>query len=105
LLADKQICYVPEETIFSVSMTAGQTTTINQYDVHIGKQDLVSTLAGTLNSGTLHLQSDASDLVEEVQNYEVRTSEAGRDSYGVFKTGAHDDEVTALALSLWSRQA
>lgn len=96
---------MPEETIFSVSITAGQTTTINQYDVHIGKQELVSTLVGTLNSGTLHLPSDASDLVEELQNYEVRTSEAGRDSYGVFKTSAHDDEATARALSLWSRQA
>jgi len=93
---------MPDETIFSVYMTGGQSTTINQYDVHIGKQELVSTLVGTLNSGTLHLPPDASDLVEELQNYEVRTSEAGRDRYGVFKTGAHDDEATALALSLWS---
>jgi hypothetical protein len=31
----------------------------------------------------------------------VRTSEAGRDSYGAFKTGAHDDEATALTLSLY----
>jgi len=65
----------------------------------------VRTLEGTLNSGTLHLPPDASDLVAELQNYEVRTSEAGRDSYGVFKTGAHDDEAPALALSLWSCQA
>jgi hypothetical protein len=85
-------------------MTAGQSSTINAYEVRIGKQQLVSTLVGTLNSGTLHLPPNASDLIEELQNYEVRTSEAGRDSYGVFKTGAHDDESTALALSLWSCQ-
>ena len=72
--------------------------------MHVGKQELASTLEGTLNSGTLHLPPDASDLVEELQNYEVRTSKAGRDSYGVFKTGAHDDEAPALALSLWSCQ-
>jgi hypothetical protein len=53
--------------------------------VHVGKQELVRTLEGTLNSGTLHLPPDASDLVAELQNYEVRTSEAGRDSYGALK--------------------
>jgi len=95
---------MPDETMFSIHMTVGQTTTINEYDVHGGKQALVSTLVGTLNSGTLHLPPDASDLVEELQNYEVHTSDAGRDSFGVFKTGAHDDEATALALSLWSCQ-
>lgn len=95
---------MPDETMFSIHMTVGQTTTINEYDVHVGKQALVSTLVGTLNSGTLHLPPDASDLVEELQNYEVHTSDAGRDSFGVFKTGAHDDEATALALSLWSCQ-
>jgi hypothetical protein len=51
----------------------------------------------------LHLPPDASDLVEELQNYELRTSAAGRDSYNA-KTGTHDDEVVALALSLWSCQ-
>jgi hypothetical protein len=53
---------MPEETIFSVYMTSGQSTTINEYDVHIGKQELVSTLVGTLNGGTLHLPPDASDF-------------------------------------------
>jgi hypothetical protein len=92
-----------DESIFSVYMTAGQSSTINEYEAHVGKYQLVSTLVGALNSGTLHLPPDASDLVEELQNYEVRTSDAGRDSYNA-KTGAHDDEVVALALSLWSCQ-
>jgi len=77
---------------------------LNKYDVHGGKQALVNTLAGTLNSGTLYPPPNASDLIEELQNYEVRTSEARSYSYAVFKTGAHEDEATALALSLWSCQ-
>jgi hypothetical protein len=63
---------MPEETIFSIFMTAGQSSTINAYEVRVGK--LVSTLIGTLNSGTLHLPPNTSDLIEEVQNYEVRIS-------------------------------
>ena len=95
---------MPGETMFSIYMTAGQSERQDKYDVHIGKQALVSMLVGALNSGTVHLPPGASDLVEELQTYEVRTSDAGRDSYGAFKTGAHDDEATALALSLWSCQ-
>ena len=95
---------MPGETTFSIYMTSGQSERQDRYDVHIGKQALVSMLVAALNSGTLHLPHGASDLVEELQTYEVRTSDAGRDSYGAFKTGAHDDEATALALSLWSCQ-
>ena len=66
-------------------MTAGRGVRMDDYDVHIGKQALLSPLVGALNSGTLHVPPDATDLVEEPQNYEVRTSETGRDSFGVFK--------------------
>jgi len=39
-------------------------------------------------------------MIEELQNYEIHVSEMGADQFGAFKTGSHDDLVTALALEI-----
>ena len=39
------------------------------------------------------------ELIDELINYEVRIEDHGPEKYGVFKTGKHDDLVTALALA------
>jgi len=39
-------------------------------------------------------------MIEELQNYEIHVSEKGADQFGAFKTGSHDDLVTALALEI-----
>jgi hypothetical protein len=40
-------------------------------------------------------------MIEELLNYEIHVSEEGRDQYGAFKIGSHDDLVTALGLACW----
>jgi hypothetical protein len=64
---------------------------------------MVSTIVALFDAKRLFLakrghETDA--MIEELQNYEIHVSDEGRDQYGA-KTGAHDDLVTALALSVW----
>jgi hypothetical protein len=99
---------LPTETVIAIYLTGGITTTMPSWcEVHLPKSQMISALVAAFSSGTMHLPANARELdsvIEELTSYEIRVSEAGWDSYGAFKTGAHDDLVTALGLSLWSAQ-
>jgi hypothetical protein len=43
----------------------------------------------------------ARTLGDELLKFEVKISDAGRDTYGTWREGAHDDLVLAVALALW----
>lgn len=70
--------------------------------VSLGKAWLVSRLQVLLQNGQLHLPNthEARALAEELKVYEIRVDENANDKYGAFKTGTHDDLVTALGLSV-----
>lgn len=44
---------------------------------------------------------EAEAMQEELLNYEIKISDAGHDTYGAFKTGKHDDLVTALGFRVF----
>ena len=69
--------------------------------LYIPKAQMVSMLQVLLQTGRIHLPktAEAEALKEELLNYEIRISDAGRDSYGAFKTGSHDDLVSALGIA------
>jgi hypothetical protein len=70
--------------------------------ISIGKAWLVSRLQVLFQTGRLHLAltDHASALREELLNYEIRIDDKANDRYGAFKTGTHDDIVTALGLAV-----
>ena len=39
--------------------------------------------------------------MKEMSDFKSSISETGHDSYGVWRTGGHDDLVLAVALALW----
>jgi len=41
-------------------------------------------------------------LLREMREMRVRVSEAGREQFGVWRDGEHDDLVLAVALSVWA---
>lgn len=43
--------------------------------------------------------AEADALTHELLNYEIKIDQNANDSYGAFKTGTHDDLVTALGLA------
>jgi hypothetical protein len=69
----------------------------------IGKAYLVSRLQALFQTGRVQLPAnhpEAAALTKELLDYEIRVDPEGSDKYGAFKTGAHDDLVTALGLSV-----
>jgi len=73
------------------------------YDLRLGKSLLVSRLQVLLQSGRIHLPrtAEASILVDELLNYEIKVSNDANTQFGAFKTGTHDDLATALGLACW----
>jgi hypothetical protein len=76
----------------------------NEYNLQtgsLGKAFMVSRLQSLLQNGLIHAPNteEAQALIEELRLYQLRLSESGMDTYGVFKTGKHDDLVTALGLA------
>jgi len=71
-------------------------------EIVVGKAYLVSRMQSLLQTGRLQLpQTEAAkQLIEEMQDYEIRVSDAGRLTAGAFKSGTHDDLATALALAV-----
>ncbi len=70
--------------------------------VSLGKAFMVSRLQAMLGGGRLHLPktAEAEALTRELLNYELRVDGDGHETFGAFKTGTHDDLVTALGLAV-----
>jgi len=70
-------------------------------EVRLGKAWMVSRLQVLAQSGRVHLPrtKEAEATRSELLDYEIRVSDDGHDTYGAFRTGKHDDLVTALGLA------
>lgn len=87
-----------------VTITAGlETTQHGARTWHVPKGLLISGLDARLHTGELKIAaalSDADALQEELKDFQRKVNEAGRASYNA-RTGAHDDLVLAVAITLW----
>ena len=71
----------------------------------VPKRDLIVATQTRLQSGQLQIASGlehAPTLVKEFQDYRVKISDAGHDSYDA-REGQHDDLVLAVAMCCWHR--
>lgn len=67
----------------------------------LAKAFLVSRLQSLLQGGRVH-GPDTKEMkatVEELRVYEIKLTDDGKDQYGAFQTGTHDDLATAMALA------
>ena len=71
------------------------------FRVSLGKSYLTCRLQALLGSSRLHLPRtvEAGALSRELLDFELRVDRGGHERSGAFKTGAHDDIVTALGLA------
>lgn len=70
----------------------------------VPKRDLVSNLQLLFQERRLKISKDlpeAEVLVQELRNFRVQISESGNDTYGVWRSGEHDDLVLAVSLAAW----
>lgn len=79
----------------------GERRTKQGREVRLGKAWMVSRLQVLAQSGRIHLPktAEAEATRRELLEYEIRVSEDAHDTYGAFRTGKHDDLVTALGLA------
>ena len=80
----------------------GERRTQQGREVRLGKAWMVSRLQALAQTQRLHLPqtAEAEATRKELLDYEIRVSDDGPDTYGAFRTGRHDDLVTALGLAV-----
>ncbi len=86
----------------SVTITGGQRFTGGLNSWRVPKRDLVTNLQVLLQSRRLRVAADlplAETLLNELLDFRVRVSDAGRDTWGAGRE--HDDLVLALAIACW----
>lgn len=71
-------------------------------EIRLGKLHLVSNLQALFQQGLIGLPEtkEARQLAEELLDFELRVNENANLLSGAFRTGAHDDLVVALGLSV-----
>jgi hypothetical protein len=73
----------------------------------VPKRDLISGLALLFQTGGLKIAQDLEEgeaLVKELLAMERRLTAGGREQFGTWRQGAHDDLVFAVALACWGVQ-
>lgn len=88
--------------IFAVYLLHGDERREEEGVVKLGKAWLVNRLQALLQVRRVHLPNtpEARALRDELLDYEIRVDDNAVDRYGAFRTGAHDDLVTALGLAV-----
>jgi len=69
----------------------------------VGKGWLVNRLQALAQSDRLRLppnHPEATAMIRELQDYEIKVDADANDKYGAFKVGTHDDLVTSLGLAV-----
>lgn len=86
-------------------LIVGGATVSNENGVtRVPKRDLVSTVQVALQNRSLKIAAgltDAAVLSAELQNFQVKITDAANDTYGAWREGTHDDLVLATAMALW----
>ncbi|MBI3977167.1 MAG: hypothetical protein HY331_03170 [Chloroflexi bacterium] len=90
--------------LLPITITGGNVVTTDGAQRNVPKRDLVGVLQVLLHTRRLLIGQDlpeARTLVGELLGFQVKITDAGRDTYGAWREGAHDDLVLALAVACW----
>ena len=91
--------------VIPVTITAGGSVTGSVFGgYNVPKRELVSNLAIIFQAGRLKISRalpEAAQLVEELQNFKIKITLAGNDTYEAWRESDHDDLVLAAAMACW----
>ena len=94
-----------EATLYPIHITGGATVNHERVVEYVPKRHLVSVVQVALQTDKLKVASalpEAQMLVRELQNFQVKITDAANDTYGAWRENAHDDLVLAVALALYA---
>lgn len=87
-----------------IQIVAGAQVSKENGVTRVPKRDLVSVVQVALQNRTLKIAAalpEAATLTRELENFQVKITDAANDVYGAWRTGTHDDLVLAAALAIW----
>ena len=91
--------------VVPVTITGGHAVTMSEdRSFHVPKKELVTCLQVVLQSRRLRIARtlhEAAVLVRELQQFQVKITQAAHETFGVWREGQHDDLVLAVALACW----
>jgi len=90
------------------TITAGNSVTFEDGYTRVPKRDLVAAVQVGLQTDKLKIAAslpEAATLTTELQNFQVKITDAANDTYGAWREGSHDDLVLALAMAAWLAQS
>lgn len=85
----------------------GGVKVIHDRGLHVPKRDLIGAVQSVLHTGRLHVarQSEITEVwAKEMQNYQLKLTTSGHDTYNARGDSQHDDLVLAVALAVWLRE-
>lgn len=91
-------------TVYAITITGGDVVIRLPDGYRVPKRDLISTLQVMLHTGRLKVAEslpEAQTLVKELLAYKVKITDSGRDVYGAWREGQHDDLILATAMAVW----
>jgi len=95
----------PDHRIVAVQIHGGDKVSEDRYYIRTPKRDLVANLQILFQTKRLRIASrllESQMLVRELLVFQTKISEAGRDLYGSWREGTHDDLVLAVSLAAWA---
>ena len=95
----------PAATLMPVVVTPGDRQSLAGDTYHVPKRDLITGLVVLFQQGLLQIARGlphAATLVAELRAMQVRTPGPGREQWGAWRPGTHDDLVFAVALACWA---
>ncbi len=91
--------------IVPVTITAGDSASGGSYyGFNVPKRVLVSNLAILFQADRLKIARglpEAPAMIEELQNFRIKFTKAGNDTYEAWRESDHDDLVLAAAMAAW----
>ena len=91
--------------VIPITITSGGSVSGGMYGgYNVPKRELVSNLAILFQSDRLKIARtlpEAPQLVEELQNFKMKITLAGNDTYEAWRESDHDDIVLAAAMAAW----
>ena len=91
-------------SVQGIQLTAGDVVTENGATMNVPKRDIVMALELLFEQKRIRIPASLRHkdlLLAELQNFTVKTTSAGHDSYNAARESIHDDMVIALALPVW----
>jgi len=99
LMRKEKLEIIPVTIVFSGTVGGGPFL-----GYKVAKRELISNLAILLQSDRLKIARslpEASAMIEELQNFKIKFTRAGNDTYEAWRESDHDDLVLAAAMAAW----